>query len=48
MVAVGDNFNLPHLFVWVYIGLTKHTHAVTSMGRFFKDSFQYQHTTPER
>ena len=29
-----DHFNLPHLFAWVYVGLSTHTHARTGMGRF--------------
>ena len=29
MVAAGDHFNLLHLFVSVYIRLTKHTQAGT-------------------
>ena len=47
MVAVGDHFNLSQLFVSVYIGLSKLTHASTGMGRFFTDSFELKCTTTE-
>ena len=32
LVIAGYHFDLPHLFVLLYIGLSKHTHTRTSVG----------------